>query len=219
MDSSSSLHSTGLVANVFKERHSGKSYDPSKPIKWEMIQAVSEAASRAFTSYNLQPYKFLFTFRIIDSTDEGYRAHFPTVSSIDTAPFNNLLNSIFGNSPKTWVEKAPVLVLLVERTKYSYADSQKNKYIKEGDINPHHGFDSGAAAMCMALQATLLGLMAHPVGGFDHNKVKAAFKLAPDEVPRILMTLGYEKSDPNEVRTERNPLQQNFFVGSFENPI
>ena len=219
MDSHTSVNSPGLVAKVFLERHSGKSYDPSKAIKWEIIHAVSEAASRAFTSYNLQPYKCVFCFRIIDTADEAYKGHFSNVSGIDTAPFNKALNSIFGNFPKTWVEKAPVLVLFVERTKYSLEDSKKNKYIKEGDINPHHGFDTGAAAMCMALQATLLGLMAHPVGGFDHEKIRADFKLASDEAPRILMTLGYEKPDPNEKPAERNPLQNNFFIGGFDQPI
>lgn len=212
MTTSSSLNYKGLVTNVFLERHSGKSYDPSQPVKMDIIKAVSEAASRAFTSYNLQPYKCIFCFRIFDSND--FKPY-----AIDTTPFNKALNSIFGNAPKTWVQKAPVLVLFVERTKYSQEDSLKNKYIKAGDVNPHHSFDTGAAAMCMALQATMLGLMAHPIGGFDHEKIRADFNLAPDEAPRILMTLGYEQVDPSEKRAERNPLQNNFFIGTFDNPL
>lgn len=219
MHSQNIINTNSLVSKTILERHSGKSYDSAKSIKWEIVEAVSIAASRAFTSYNLQPYYCIFCFRSVDENDEKTKKYFSTAASLDTAAFNSCINSLYGNSMKNWVQKAPLIVLFVERTKYSKEDAMKNTYIKEGETNPHHAFDTGAAAMNMALQATEQGLMAHPVGGFDHAKIRSSFNIPENDNPRILMTLGYETKDTQESRSNRNPLSTNFFIGNLKNPM
>ena len=62
-----------------------------------------------------------------------------------------------------WCQNAPVLMLIISK-----------KTNPEGNQNPFNAFDTGAAWANFALQATLKGLMTHPMGGFDKDKAPSA---------------------------------------------
>lgn len=111
---------------------------------------------------------------------------------------------------RSWAAKAPVLVLLA---------SQKSR--DNGDPNPAHSFDTGTAWGFMALQAALLGLSTHAIGGFDKEKARALLNVPDDFELHAVIAIGY-RGDRNqlpeglrerEVPNTRRPLKELIFEG------
>lgn len=112
---------------------------------------------------------------------------------------------------RAWAEKAPVLVLIAS-----------NKKRENGDLNSAHAFDAGAAWGHLAIQATLLGLSTHAIGGFDKDKARSLLKIPEDFDLHAVITIGYrdnkETLDANlqerENPSTRKPLKEVIFEGS-----
>jgi nitroreductase len=110
----------------------------------------------------------------------------------------------------SWASKAPVLIMVAS-----------NKYRENGDSNRPHPFDSGTAWGYLALQAKLLGLDTHAMGGFDREKARIALNV-PDEFElHAVVTLGY-RGDKNtlsdtmqqrEIPNQRRSLNDVIFEG------
>lgn len=176
------------IIEIMKERHSGKSYDPSKPITIEQIYKLSRASSFTPSSYNEQPWHFIICDREI--TPDSYE---------------KLLNSIVESNRK-WAKDAPLLILI----------SAKTNYTKGGKPNTFANYDTGAAAMSLSLEAVELGLMVHQLGGFDVNQIKNDFSIPEDFTPICIAVVGYELSNPETVQPKiRKPLHENFFLGEW----
>ncbi|RLL47051.1 nitroreductase [Oceanobacillus piezotolerans] len=112
---------------------------------------------------------------------------------------------------RAWAEKAPVLVLVAS-----------TKLRENGDINGAHVFDTGTAWGHLAIQATLLGLSTHAMGGFDKEKARSLLNVPDDFDLHAVITIGYrgekETLDENlQVRenpSSRRPLKEVVFEGS-----
>lgn len=112
-----------------------------------------------------------------------------------------------------WAQHAPVLVLLA---------SQKNR--ETGEPNGYHTFDAGTAYGMLALQAEMLGLATHAIGGFDRVKAHEVLDLPEDMEAHILITIGYrgEKemlSDALQQREQpntRRPLHEIVHEGKYQ---
>lgn len=176
-------------AEIFLKRHSYRAYDPTQPVSKEQISAMIEAARWAPSSYNEQPWNFIFCDKY--SNPEAYM---------------KALDSVY-ESQQQWVQNAPLLVVVVTRTKTSH----KNKPNEWAD------YDTGAAAVSMALQASEMGLMAHQIGGFDKEKIRESFQLPEHHQPSAIMVVGVEptEGDPGAKPRHRKPVQENFFWGEW----
>ena len=112
---------------------------------------------------------------------------------------------------RTWAEKAPALILIA---------SNKNR--DNGDPNGAHVFDAGTAWGYLALQATILGLSTHAMGGFDKEKARELLNVPDDFDIHVVISVGYrgEKETLNEKLQEREnpsirkPLQEVIFEGT-----
>ena len=82
-----------------------------------------------------------------------------------------------GNKP--WCEKASALFVVVTRT--TRADGRPART---------HAFDTGAAWMSLALQAHLLGLVAHGMEGFDYERAGQVIGLPPDHSVQCMVAVG-----------------------------
>ena len=179
------------VSEVFIQRHSGKVYDASRAVSKEQIDAMIQAARWAPSSHNDQPWNFIFCEH--STTPEAY----------------NKALSCLKEKSRNWAKNAPLLILIVARTQLSH------KY--QGKLNKWAQYDTGAAAISMALQATDLGLMAHQIGGFDKEKAKLEFQLPENCIPMAMMVVGYEGAETNlppKLRV-RDPIEKNFFLGKW----
>jgi nitroreductase len=117
----------------------------AKPVSREDLRKLFEAARWSASSYNEQPWRFLVGVK----GDETYQKIFDTL-----VEFN-----------QQWAGHAPVLILSAARKQFSH----------NGAPNQYGLYDTGAATALLMLEATHLGLHAHSMAGFDHEKARAAF--------------------------------------------
>lgn len=112
---------------------------------------------------------------------------------------------------RSWAEKAPALILIA---------SNKNR--DNGDPNGAHAFDTGAAWGYLALQATILGLSTHAMGGFDKDKARQLLNVPEDFDIHVVISVGYrgeketldEKLQERENPSSRKSLQEVIFEGT-----
>lgn len=117
-----------------------------------------------------------------------------------------------------WALKAPVIIIVFSKPELAY-QSNKIKY---------YTFDSGLAVMSLIYAAVDNGLMAHPMAGFDGEKIKEIFNIPSDMDIIVVIALGYKgkieeldevtyKKDIKE-RT-RKPLAEIAFYNDINNPF
>lgn len=132
-----------------------------RPVSASNMRKIFEAASWAASSYNEQPWRFLVG-----------RKGDPTYSKIfeSLATFN-----------QAWAKNVPVLMLSVG----------KKTFTQNGNPNHYALHDTGAATANLALQATALGLHTHSMGGFNRDKIRAAFQVPEDYEIGAVTAIGY----------------------------
>lgn len=81
-----------------------------------------------------------------------------------------------------WAWKAPAFAVLVTSESWTPAASGNR---------PYAPFSAGLSAMNFMLQGTALGLIAHPIAGFDPETVKSALGIPAELTPMLLVSLGY----------------------------
>lgn len=176
-----------LLSDIFIKRHSGTNFE-SRPLSRDQIIALIQAARWTPSSYNDQPWNFIFCDRY--SHPESYA---------------KVIESIYGQE---WVENAPLLVISVVRPQFRY-NQKENAWAQ---------YDTGAAALSISLQATELGLMSHQIGGFDPEAIQNGFHLPDGYQPLSIIAIGYEAASlefkEEELRT-RQPYEENFFFGDW----
>jgi len=127
--------------DIFRNRWSPRSMT-GEPIDDNVLMALFEAAHWAPSSYNNQPWRFIY----------GHR---------DTPEWAMLFNLLVEFNQK-WCANAAVLVVVVSRTTFDH----------NGQPSRTHSFDAGAAWGMMALEGSLRGLVVHGMQGFDYDRAK-----------------------------------------------
>ena len=149
----------------------------AQPVTNEMIHLLFEAARKAPSSRNEQPWNYYYAHRK------------------DTKVFNEFVGLLTGNNPD-WAKDAQVLIISVMNKLSSFSNRPNGKALH----------DVGAANISLAIQAAEMGLQAHPMGGFDKEKATAYLKLDTEKYePVIMMAVGFpHETEPiSEERKQR----------------
>lgn len=188
------------INDVLARRWSGRAFDPLKPVQREQLVALLEAARWAASCYNEQPWRFLVWDR-----------------NADAASWQKAFGCL-GEWNQKWVINAPVLIL-------SCAGST---YERNGKPNRWGQHDTGAAGQNLYLQAAAMGLMAHPMGGYDADKARAVFAIPADYTPMAMMAVGHPgpadslEEEYRQLETAartRRPLAECFFENGWGVPV
>ncbi|MCB1920830.1 MAG: nitroreductase family protein [Candidatus Competibacteraceae bacterium] len=185
------------IADLIARRWSPRAIDPDQPVSREQVLALLEAARWAPSCFGDQPWRYLVWDRFRDAA--AWQQAFECLAE--------------GN--QIWVRNAPVLLLSVAAPHFGH-NNKPNRWAQ---------YDTGAASENLCLQAAALGLAAHQMGGFDPDKVKAAFNIPADHICMAMIAVGHP--GPVEVLTdalrekeqaprERKPLAQIAFDGRWE---
>jgi nitroreductase len=118
-----------------------------------------------------------------------------------------------------WATKAPLIFVISARL---------DDDCKLADRRDYYLFSTGLAVGEMMLRATELGLIAHPIAGFDAAAIKEKLGIPLEHVLITLVICGYPGADVSllsekqllaEVeRPPRIPVGENFFDGRWGNP-
>lgn len=181
---------------ILAERWSGRAYDPDLAVSEEHIIALTEAARWAPSCSGEEPWRYLICNRFTDK-----------------AAWDKAFDSLAPGN-QTWAQNAPLLILAASATQFREKDKK----------NPWVGHDTGAASLSLCLQATSLGLMSHQMGGYDPDKMRAAFNI-PENIqlwsmiaighPAPLDSLTEEQMERELKPRQRRPLNQQFFRGKW----
>jgi nitroreductase len=181
---------------LFLERWSPRAFDEKALTETELL-TILEAGRWAPSSYNSQPWRFLYALR-----DD---ANWPK--------FLGLLNEF----NQFWAKRAGALVVIVSSETMRPPGADK-------DVPSHsHSFDAGAAWAQIALQATRSGFQAHGMVGFDMPRaatelhVPAGFRV---EAAIAIGRIGDKSVLPEglqarEAPSSRNPLASVALAGGF----
>jgi len=182
---------------LFLERWSPRAFDGSDLPDADLM-AMFEAARWAPSAFNSQPWRFLYAKK----------------GDADWDRFLSLL--IPWN--QSWAHTASVLVYIVSD---SLPFTDKETGAPAGSHT--HSFDTGAAWVSLALQATRMGYRAHGMSGIQHDLARAELSL-PDryrlEAACAIGRIGDpaqldEKLRAREHPSDRKPLGGFVHAGSF----
>lgn len=119
-----------------------------------------------------------------------------------------------------WATRAPVIMVVAARAEDD---------CRLSDGRDYYLFSTGLGIGQMLLRATELGLIAHPIAGYDPVRVKAALGIPDEFVVIALVVIGYPGDDTSllsdkqkeaeAVRPERKPVGENFFLDRWGTPL
>lgn len=154
-------------SELLLKRQSCRSYDESREVEQEKIEAVLEAARLAPSACNGQPYRF--------TVCRGEKA-------------KEVAKATQGMGMNKFASQAPVLIVVSEedyvRSAAAGAKLKKNDY---------RSMDIGIAVAYLTAAATDQGLSTCILGWLDDEKLRAACNLK--HPVRLVITLGYAASE------------------------
>jgi len=184
------------IESLFLDRWSPRAFT-SEEISDADLNSIFEAARWAPSTYNSQPWRFLFARRTSPSWGQ----------------FLGLLNEW----NQGWAKNAAVIIVAVSKKTFSRPGSD------EVQSSRSHSFDTGAAWANLALQATKLGWHAHGIGGFDADRARTELNIPEDYHVEAAITIG-RRGDKSilpasfhggEVPSGRIPVGEFTFEGGF----
>jgi nitroreductase len=158
------------------------------------LMSLFEAARWAPSSYNNQPWRFIYAKRN------------------NTESWNKLFDLLYEGN-KVWAKNAAALVVVISRKNFEY----------NGKPSVTHQFDAGAAWENLALEAVDLGLATHAMEGFDHQKAKPNLGIPESYNVMAMIAIGKRGPKENltpklqdaEFPSDRKPLTEIVMEGYF----
>ncbi len=124
------------------------------------------------------------------------------------------------NRGNAWATTAPLIIVLAAKPSDDCRHSEGRDYYQ---------FCCGLAVGQMVLQATELGLVAHPIAGFDPVKVHDVLKVPADYVVITCVICGHPIEDESMLsegqrlqqreRPPRKPVEHNFYDNVWGEPL
>lgn len=186
------------VHELIRERWSPRAFSGA-PISAHDLALLLKAAQWAPSSMNEQPWRFVVADRSRDP-----EMHARVLSTL--VPAN-----------VAWAQRAPVLIVAIARMAYA----------RNGALNRHAFYDTGAAVVQLALQATSMGLGIHQMGGFNPDQARAALSIPEGYEPVVVLAVG-RHGDAGELSEElrarelaprqRRPLIETVYNGVWDQP-
>jgi len=179
------------IANRFSPMH----FQSERLISEEDRNTLFEAARWAASSYNEQPWRFVYACRT------------------DKEQFDKLL-SVLIEYNQQWAASASMLVVAIA----------SDTLHQTGKPNTYSWYDTGQAVAQMVVQASDMGLQGHQMGGFDHEKAREVLEIPEGYSPVAAIAFGYpapleEVPEPFSERAHeervREPLDAFVFAGKF----
>lgn len=195
-----------IKMKIINNRKTEYDVDPLFPKRWspramsgeeiekEDLMKLFEAARWAPSSYNHQPWRFVYAMR-------------------NTEQWDSLFN-LLAEPNKAWCKNAAALIVFVSQQNFEY-NSKPNKT---------HKFSTGSAFENLALQATISGLVCHGMAGFDYEKAREELQIPEGYTVEAMAAIGKpgkkenlpEDLQESEVQSGRKEISKIAFEGKFK---
>ena len=157
------------------------------------IMSLFEAARWAPSSFNNQPWRFIYAKR-------------------NTGHWDRLFNLLV-DANKLWAKNAALLIVVISRKNFEYNEKPART----------HQFDAGSAWENLALEASSRGIVAHGMQGFDYEKARMDLEIPDDFEVMSMIAIGKKGPKENlppefqdkEKLSERKPLKDIIMEGIY----
>ena len=179
-----------MLNELIIKRKSIKQFDGQELERDEII-SLFEAARRAPSAFNEQPWRFI------------------SASRSNTEEFNAILNTL-AEKNQEWAINASALVIVIAKKELSRNQKQ----------NRHYLYDTASAVANLTFQANSIDLYVHQMGGFDSQKVADVFSVPDQFEPAVVLAIGRNKTstiNSNDIQLEinRKPINEILFENKF----
>jgi nitroreductase len=162
-------------------------------LKNEDIMSLFEAARWAPSSFNNQPWRFIYAKR-------------------NTEHWDRLFN-LLAEGNKTWAKNSALLVVVISRKNFEYNEEPART----------HQFDAGFAWGNLALEAYSRGIVTHAMQGFDYEKARADLEIPTDFEVMAMIAIGKKgpkeilppELQEKEKLSDRKPLKDIIMEGTY----
>lgn len=159
----------------------------------EEIMSLFEAARWAPSSYNNQPWRFIYAKRNTEHWERMF--------------------SLLADGNKSWAKNSALLVVVISRKNFEYNEKPART----------HQFDTGSAWENLALEAFSRGIVAHGMQGFDYDKARSDLEIPIDFEVMAMIAMGKKGPRENlppelkekEQLTDRKPLKDIVMEGIY----
>lgn len=180
------------IERLILERWSPRAMSGEAILHDEFMRLI-EAARWAPSSYNSQPWRFIYAHR-------------------DTPAWEKLFNLLVVPNQE-WAKDGAVLVLMLSLKNFEY----------NGKPSRTHSFCAGCAWENFALEGSALGLVVHGMEGFDYDKARKDLKIPDDVEVEAMCVVGKpgekERLKPQlreqEFPSDRKPAKELIFEGEW----
>ncbi len=180
------------IQPFFLSRVSSRAFSEER-LSEEELMTLFEAARWAPSSYNGQPWRFIYVRR-------GEKDW-------------NLLFDLLADGNKIWCKNADTLVLILSRKQFTHNEKD----------NVVHKFDAGAAWMSLAFEAHFQKVVAHGMVGFDREAARKNLGISDKYEVEAMIAIGKQGEIDNlpedlqekEIPTLRKPLNEIVSKGKF----
>lgn len=180
------------IQKLIKDRWSPRAMS-GESLSDDELMPLFEAARWAPSSYNAQPWRFIYAKR-------------------NTPHWDKLFNLLVEPN-KVWVKNAGVLVLIISRTLFEHNNKPSIT----------HSFDTGSAWENLALEGCARDLVVHGMQGFNYKKAKEDFSIPDHYTVEAMVAIGKKGSkdtlskehQQDEHPKERKKLEELINEGSF----
>jgi nitroreductase len=185
------------IHQLIKQRWSPHAFDP-RPVEEATLRSVFEAARWAMSSYNEQPWTYIYARRQ------------------DAEAFARILGCLVAPNQR-WAKEAPVLAI----------SAVKHNFEKAGKPNRVALHDLGAASAFLTIQAEALGLRVHQMAGIEIEKCRTELNIPQGWDAAAGIALGYPGSPdklPEDLKARetaprrRRPQREFVFKGKWGAP-
>lgn len=176
------------IHELIRSRWSPRSFS-DQPVADTDLQTLFEAARWAASSSNEQPWRFF-------------------VARKSDGPAYDKVLGLLTPSNQAWAKQAPVLFLT----------AAKKTFTSTGTPNLHALHDAGQALANLFIQATALGLHAHPMAGFDRERARQELTIPDDYELGAAVALGYLAPNTEVRKRTRKPLSEIVFGAGWNQP-
>jgi nitroreductase len=182
------------INEIFINRCSPRAMS-AESITHQQLMTLFEAARWAPSSFNAQPWRFIYTHR--------------------ETPEWDLLFNLLTPKNQRWTKNAAVLMVVMSRHLFEYNNKPSRT----------HTFDVGSAWMSLALQASMMGLVAHGMEGFDYDKARQDLRIPDEYTVEAMIAIGKRgnvEDLPEDLReaekpSDRKKVEEFVFEGIFGN--
>lgn len=179
--------------DIFPNRWSPRAMS-GETVPDEELMKLFEAARWAPSTYNTQPWRFLYAKRDTDNWGMYF--------------------SLLVEKNQIWCKNAGALVVVVSKTMSDYNDKPVAT----------HALNTGAAWQSLALQGSLSGFVVHGMAGFDYERAKQELDVPDDYSVQMMIAIGKsgkkedlpEDLQKMETPSDRYPLNKIVIEGKFK---